>query len=655
MVYTSSRFFMTDFLSATITVWAIYALVRSQLFRHTGWVFLFALLNGLGLMARTNTFLYYLIPSAFIALAGLCVVLAAKSEEGQRWRGIGLLALNTVVTLVVSLGVCSAWYFHHLDVFYHFWTQVHASHGPMAANVTEPAPVQATAAAVVQLAQAIPQQIPSWIEGLKQSFLEPGEPWLRYPVYLINNGVFLPTFVLGLVGFLCALAHRRFRGVAAFTVILWVVGSWVLVTVLFKNSTPRYALPFVGGFALLASLAILAPPWRPLRGLLVVVFAALLIFQYGNLTARDYGKFKRMEVPISVDRTAQIRYGGDEGLVLWKDILVFGESFARLSAPVLDDYKERLFQEMVAEEKRAQPAGEFANYVRVRVRGMEFDQRHYWPSTPESPNPYGWRGWEPADFPSRKLRSIGMGDSPQAVAGLLDGADYVVYYVHEDEMPTETQWLAFLAERGFRRLDRFIMPASGGTETRYYGLCGREVHNVDITRELIEELNLMGLYRLQYGFDRASMLEPSLQQLVKDRFQALLGAEAAPVTLNDEVSLIPLGHRRVDAKTVEFDLLFHVEKAMQRDWDVLFIGKVGKDNKEDIARLPEANQLQGYMDWNFTPSPPTTQWSEGNYILVQHRIQVEPMPYYIQVGIMSPSGAPHGTAANLGWMDFSKE
>ncbi len=652
MIYASSRFFMTDFLSATITVWAIYALLKSRLFRHTGWLFFFGLLNGLGFMARINTFLYYIVPAAFIALAGLWAVLATREEEGRRWRKLGLLTLNAIVTLVVTFGVCAPWYFHHLDTFYTFWTQTHASGGPLASKATEPGPLSTVVPAAIQIAQAIPNRLPACLSAIREHFLHPGEPWLRYPVYLINNGVFLPTFFMGLLGFLCALAHRRFRGLPAFTIILWVLGAWVLMTILFKNSTPRYALPFAGGFTLLAALAILSPPWRWIRGLLVVLFSALLLFQYGNLTARSYGTYGRMAVAAEIDPTAQMRYGGDQGLVLWKDILVFGESFARLSAPVDDNYKERLFDDMVADEKRGKANGEFANYLRVRVRGMEFDERHYWPSTKEAPNPYARRDWTPDRFPARKLRSIGMGDSPEEVAGKLDGADYLVYYIREGEEALEARWHQYLVRRGFQRLDRFFMPRSGGTEDRIYGVYGRKVHNIDVTRATIDQLNLVQLYQLQYAWGRFSGLEPALQQYARNRFQELLRREAAPVKLNDEVSVIPLGRRRIDAKTVAFDLLFHVNRAMKRDWDILFIGKVGK---EDIGRLPANKQIQGYMDWNFEPSPPTTRWREGDYVLITHQVEAEPMSYFIQVGILSPSGAPHGTAADLGWIDFSKE
>ena len=54
IVYASSRHFMTDYVSLAIVVWALYALIRSERFRNTGWVFAFAVLNGLGFLARLS-------------------------------------------------------------------------------------------------------------------------------------------------------------------------------------------------------------------------------------------------------------------------------------------------------------------------------------------------------------------------------------------------------------------------------------------------------------------------------------------------------------------------------------------------------------------------------------------------------------------------
>ncbi|MBI2433745.1 MAG: glycosyltransferase family 39 protein [Candidatus Hydrogenedentes bacterium] len=83
IIYGSSRWFMTDFLSMTIVVWAVYALLRTDYFHNTLWVFIFAILNGLGILARTTTFLFYLAPCAALVLWGLWLALRSCGDSGS--------------------------------------------------------------------------------------------------------------------------------------------------------------------------------------------------------------------------------------------------------------------------------------------------------------------------------------------------------------------------------------------------------------------------------------------------------------------------------------------------------------------------------------------------------------------------------------------
>lgn len=641
VVYGSSRFFMTDFLTATLTVWALYVLLKSQWYRHTGWIFAFALLNGLAIMARTNSFIYYLVPALFIAVGGAWRALVAESESGQRLRVFGTVLLNGVVTVVVTLGICLPWYFHHLDVFYDYWTETHQTHGPLALDLA-PAPAPAEAP-VVARAQAVPTETPGWLSATVGRFENPPVPWTRYAVHLINNGVFLPTFVLGALGLLCALFHRRFRGLGGFTIVLWALGGWVLLTLLFKHSTPRYVLPFAGGMAFCAALAVLAPPWRWSRGVLMAALAALLVVQFVNLSVRAYPACARMEIPGSFDEHQQ-RYG-DDGLVLWKDVLILGDSYGRISAPVNDNYKDLLLGAMVAEELRLKPMGEYANYLRLRVRGMEFDERHYWRG-----DAYAWPGWKPEQFPGRKLRSIGWADTIEGILPRLNQADYVVYYLEADREDLEAAWREGLTARGLHPVARFKMPRSGSVEPRIYGVYAQATPSMEVTRESIDALADFDLYTMVYRWDQFPKLPPALQEHAKARFQALIDGKQ-PYRLCDEVSVIPLNVTKPEAGVFEFHALFQVHQKLDRDFDILFQGLV---DKNDVDKLPPDKRAQGYMDWAFTPKPATSTWEPGGYVWISHRITPGDMTYQIQFCLVSPSGQPRGRAANLGWVDFSK-
>ena len=67
-LFGGSRFFLQDLMAATCVVWAMWALVKTDLFRNTRWVFAFALICAIGVLVRWTTPVYYAVPTAFVIL-----------------------------------------------------------------------------------------------------------------------------------------------------------------------------------------------------------------------------------------------------------------------------------------------------------------------------------------------------------------------------------------------------------------------------------------------------------------------------------------------------------------------------------------------------------------------------------------------------------
>jgi hypothetical protein len=44
-------------------------------------------------------------------------------------------------------------------------------------------------------------------------------------------------------------------------------------------------------------------------------------------------------------------------------------------------------------------------------------------------------------------------------------------------------------------------------------------------------------------------------------------------------------------------------------------------------------QGQGYVDWNFAPQPPTTEWVPGDYVVLTHQIVAEPLVWQFKFGL----------------------
>lgn len=672
ILYASSRYFMTDYVSLPIVVWALYALIRSERFRNTGWVFAFSVLNGLGFLARSTTFLYYLIPCLFVVLAGWVAALT----EGRRreWR---ILLFNCLLTAVVTAGIFSPWYFRHLDDFYHYWVNVHAGGvgGPVALlqpetprraarqtpeddfnNVQQPVvsehqekqDLSGETSAPAAAAPAPPRETPAQNNAntppkrrsIWEQIRSPRVNWGRYPMHALHNAVFLPTLLLCLVGMALAFLMPKYRSFEALMLLLWLLGSWVCMTITVKYATARYILPAAPAIGVFAALAVTAPGNKVARRLCTGIFTLLLLFQYGNLTVRSYGPLAEFS---------------PDGMTIWKDYLTLGFSYTQLSVPQKANYKNRLFLGMVnAERQREFPKGEWANYLRLRMRGMEFDEVHYWRELPRGkPNPFRIKEIPADELPVRRLRSIGFAHAAEELLPVLDNADYIVYAVDLPEKELEAQWILFFLERGFQPLDRFEWPAFGEVPDRLYGVLERipDAEPVVIAGvEDVDKLNWAQLYELRLALRNSTdPRHEAIRTYVDQRFEEEIAALALhPQEINEHLSFL-YGDMAVSKDDwYVFRFIFKVNKAIDADYRIFFHGSV---DESQVHLLPPAMREQGFMMWNFDPVPPTSQWPENDYVLLKHRIRAEKIKYGLKIGFYS-GDQYFGTPLWLGEIDF---
>lgn len=654
-IYASSRYFMTDYASTALVVWTMYALIRSDRFRDTGWVFAFAVLNGLGILTRTATFIYYLTPATVAAAAGFLSALSPSESGIPRRFALRRVSLNCVFALVVSVGVFSPWYFAHLEEFQHYWLDVHPSSagkgGPVAlvsALAAEKAPGDTVSTK--------PEAGAPRIESKKSRFstanaihgiMHPETPWRRYIVYTINNGVFLPLFLFAIVGLLAGILLRRLRSFEFWLVVCWILGSWVMLTVLFRFSNPRYALQVLPALGISAGMAVCAPSKSRIRSMLGTALMTVLLFQYGNLTVRAYGPLARFYLPFEPDRYTDERYD-DAGLAVWKDLLTLGFSYSRLSAPEKENFKDRIFEAMVrAEHANPYLPGEYANYLRLDMRGMEFDQQHYWRGSR-----YQRRDWPAGALPRRRLRSIGASKTPEGLLAKLANADYVVYTVEQIMPELEQHWLEFFQERGFMPIERFAQDRFGLVPALYYGVLARRAQGEVIQINTPADIDRLEFYDL-YEFLQSLINQeqrPDLREYARKRFAERVAAlGAAPFSINEYVSFYTADVTHVEENWYQFRFLFRVDKAMDKNWRMYFHAKVAPEN---VAYLPEESRSQGLVMWNFDPDPPTGAWKQGEYVIITHRIQAEPIPYRLTLGFFLPEEGYFGRAIPIGWVDF---
>ena len=345
IIYASSRYFSQDFLSAVIVVWCVYALVKSEWYQRTGWVFAFSLLNGLGFLARWTTCVFYLLPCAVVVVGGLWRGWSACTRGEERRSALKRVLLNAALTVVVSVGVFAPWYLLNLKTMYAEWRPY-----------------------VAEKASSLEQAVPKAGEvGTSAGF------WAGYLIFAVNS-MFVPLAALGVIG-LAASFGRRIRGTPILLIFLWLVGSYVLLTAVIPVRTPRYMIPMLPSLGIFAAVAVIAIPWARVRAAVMVLVTALLLCQFGNLSVASYGRFAKLELPVLAENR-YVRYARNDGLVILSDEIIAGAYV--FHAPTEENWIRRVFGAMARTDKeRRYVTSDRANYVLVGTGpvGMGFAER----------------------------------------------------------------------------------------------------------------------------------------------------------------------------------------------------------------------------------------------------------------------------------------
>lgn len=455
-----SRSFSTDYLAAAIVVWAMYTLLKSDYYRDRKWVIAFSVLNGLGFLARPTAFLFYLAPCAVVVVCGFLEALRREPGGRARSRDMFAFVANAALTVVVTLAIALPWYLYHLESIALFWNSYREGQAiftfsghpgrlcwfallafVIGAVLWRTKRVTRERLAAVA-APALFGALAFMIVVLKQ------ERWSIYPICVINNGVFLPVFVFGVGGTLlvCRRTHRKFPFVMT---VLWVLGSYVLMTAVLRGTAPRYILPAMPAFGLLAAAAVYALQRERLRRIAAFSLAAVLLFQYGNLALVPYGKFRKAELPI-LSNNHHVRYFFDSGLVLYKDQIVSG-SYLLCPPYTEENHIDRIFNAM-AEDDAGNRLG-YAAYQWLKIIGGGFRRGKHRLEV----NPFLRWGFKMREAPqSRPFQQVGdLNKNIEDLSPRLAETDYVAFRLNNRQLDRQPQWERFFKREGFRTIDQF--------------------------------------------------------------------------------------------------------------------------------------------------------------------------------------------------------
>ena len=657
LVYVSSRYFMTDFLSMALTVWAVYALVCSEGFSKWGGSVAFGLITGLSLLARTTGVLYFFVPSLVVFAVGLWKVVVEGSGLRARLDAMGGLLANALIVFLLTAAVAAPWYIANGRQFYHYWTKPNtASAVPPIAMVhyeqdeseTPPSPGSATPEAIKEEPENVKLQPEA---GGWRFRLERRVPWVRYPVMIINNAVFLPMFGMFLLGVAACAVCRRFRRKAMpWLLLAWALGSYVLLTLALSFAAPRYVMQLLPALALLSALPVLALPKGLLRLAAQFLYVAVLMFQYGNLTVHAYGPAAEAKIPVYADAKFQKIYD-DHGLYFFKPVLRGSFSYGRMQAPMTENFKDRLFFAMLKTEQERPYYGIEALYARLNMRGMILDEEHFW-SNDAGGNPFLRHDIPPDLVPVRKFKSFGWAKDLENLLPALILVDYVAYSTEGITPDQEQAWLKTMGEHGFEPVERFYEERFGMVPARWFGLLARKPAGplpAARTAAEIQALDMDDLYKLRHSaaFGR---LDEEARAAVAERMRVLREAWGTPVPLNDQADYC---HARIDRYPGDYflySLYFHTREPMPESCKILLQGRVSPEDMKHYFEDDSGNfhEFEMLLD----PAIPPRLWPENELVLVRFLGGMHPIPCQMRFALYTPGEGLRSNIINLGPVDF---
>ncbi len=666
MVYGSSRYFMPELLLAALVTWALYALLKSNRFRNTGWVALFAFFTGLALLTKQTAPVYLFLPLLLI-LTWSCwsVVYPAKGPgtPPRRARAAHLL-FNALLCACIVLGVCSWWYTRHVEYMYTWWSTQRGSETglfqPSVASRIEFAMPEALDASAVRIyldpaisRPAEASETPSVTDsGAKEmTLLEPfhlhGDV---YPIHFVNEVAFLPLALVALLG-LPVLVLRRNRNAMTLTMLAWAAGSYLLLTGVFALRGPLLLCATAAPGALLCVMALDAISRYRLRRALWGLMMFLFALQYVNLTLFPYGPVSRLEIPALNDHPAVTDYG-NRGLTLYKDRVDLG-SYTLHSPERGEVITEAIYETMLDyENKREELDGPVAWYQVLSETpahlSMDFYALHYRP-TPNPLQPDS--SAKPELAPRRPFAAVKWESrTPDALLPELAETAYVVMKQDLNGPYIEglETWALFLKSHGFESIFNRSFNGYGKAAPGYVHVMARKETPIPGDNAA----DIFALYDLLDRDGKHWLLSDEEREEAERRYARLVEEYTRVQALTEQVNLLGL---HVKSGAENWHVLRLIVQATEPLAENLTIWLRATVHPEDQEHLLQAHEEKETLVWDFAPKPETTNWQPNQALVLSRPIMAAPLRYQLEIGLAEAEKKerPKGIVETE-WVDFSE-
>lgn len=722
ILYGGSRYVALENLMAVFSVWGMFFLMTSGGFRRWRYVVLFSMANGAAILTKPNAFVYYLLPAAVVYFAGLWTT--ARASGG---RGVAAHVARGMACVAITLAIAAPWYLYHRASLEDYWMSEHkggktpftftrnetpkeeegprqlledriknpaqhlamqdsakqdsAMRAPVASAVhntaeipaaapppaplapaASPPPAVATSATPTVTASATPAQESNWHLDLADMIAK--REWSAYPIMLINNGLFFPLAVLGLVGLLVGTV-RFWRSPDFWLIVLWLVGSYVLNTLLFRYINPRYMMPFLAVVGICVAGLPHALPGRRVRAVFAAAVLGLLTLQYANISFVGYEGVNSW-IPVLKDRF-RVTYFQDKGLTLTKAEVITGTYCFR--APQLEEnYVHRGFRAIIENERaKGREPGRTVNYITIARQnnfgGFRNLETCYWPE----PNPLllgELRGHPERQY--RLTRTLRCNVGPEAKEAIVD-ADYVIATLDETDATTDLgpRHVFFDEIRDLAPMDMidfFYAPSYGklppamigvfskGKVNRYDEVLDYRGREAMVSQDALFQ-NAIRLIGMRGRAGEEGGLTPEQLADCDSRLTSLAPHLRGALQISPNLDLVNMYFDQPFSGWYRLRVLFKVNEQPKDDWRIFVTGSF---SQEVARRVPPEIRAQKFFSWNFNPDRPTSTWLPGEIVLCTREFHCPPVPLTnISIGFFRNGSEGWGKSVSTGPIDLS--
>lgn len=660
MVYGYSRFVMPDTLCGAFIVWTFLGLLKSNCFVNTGWTTFFAITYGLALLSKQTAFLYVEVPGSLVFVWGVVRALVRKTRlEGipTRWHECRRILVNVVICCLVIITVSGWWYLRHVNYLYQYWsTQYSESHGSVfqpglasllfttTPSVSEAAHNENTHDST--LAEKHPSDLDSSSPVQKVSLWEPYRRyWKRYLFYAVNDAVFLPMIVVCLAG-LPTLLLKRNRNALSLLLLLWVVGTYVMLLGVFSIHSPRFLYAGLPPVAFFAAMALDAIAVKRLRVAVWGIFLVVLLLQFINISLYPLGPLRRLEVPL-LSQEEDVIAQGNTGLAVFKDVINTGHY--SIHPPIQrPNITEQVLESMTSYETGRQshtntPAG--YQVVSSVPGGLGIDFYVQWQHGIQGPHTLSQAG----ELTQRKCLFESVKPTsklPEDTLPELAKTDYVILQLPQviDAMENVVY---FFMKHGFTSI--FHKGYCDNTSAHAVWIHVLAKENTSLRQHIRD---IFELYALLLRDGSLYHLSDDERKALEDRFTQEVQQYTMMQPVNNQIDLLGIHIKRSVPDWFLIRLLFHVSTDVTRP---VRIWLRAKPHPDDIPYLFEEQHGSSELIWDFDPYPPADTWKKNQAIALFRPVMAKSIRYQLAASVASVNhpNKPE-TIIESEWIDFSK-